>query len=148
MRKKQALTTLPSLFDEPFFPRFIRGFGGYDEDFIPSTSEQKASNLSVWEDENNLYVEAALPGAKPNDIEVTLDKGNLWVKGESKRHEEDKNRKYYYKAASSFSYRVTLPGEVNESKEPIADYADGILKITFVKQQEEKPKKISVKSSS
>lgn len=101
------------------------------------------SGLSVSEDERNIYVEAAVPGIEPKDIEVTFDKGILWIKGEAK--EEEKKKKYYRKASRSFSYRVAVPGEIDLNAEPVATCKNGIMTVTFPKSAKAQPKKIAVK---
>jgi len=102
------------------------------------------SGLSVSEDEKNIYVEAALPGIDPKDIEVTFDKGILWIKGEAK--EEEKKKKYYRKASRSFSYRVAVPGEIDEKVEPEAKCKNGVMTVTFAKSPKTQPKRITVKT--
>ena len=116
----------------------------FDEEdgLLPSTSS--LSGLSVSEDANNVYVEAAVPGIDPKDVEVTFHKGLLLVKAEKK--EEEKTKKFYRKATSSFSYHLTVPGEIDQSKEPEAVVKNGIATVTFLKVPEAKPKKIAVKS--
>jgi len=108
---------------------------------------QDGSGLTVSEDKKNIYVEASLPGLKLNDIEVTLEKGVLWIKGEKKEEEEDKEKRYYRKASNTYSYRLTLPNQTDETKEPKAVYQDGVMKITFTKAQHSQSKKITVKNS-
>lgn len=103
------------------------------------------SGLSVSEDDNSVYIEAALPGIDPKDIEVTFDQGVLHISGEAK--EEEKKKKYYRKATSSFSYRVAIPGEVIPKTEPTATYKNGMMKVTFKKIAPSKPKRIEVKTS-
>lgn len=103
------------------------------------------NGLSISEDEQNIYVSAAVPGVDPKDIDISLEKGVIWIKGEAK--EEEKGKKFYRKASSSFSYRVTIPGEIDQNIEPEADYKNGIMTVTFVKSPKLKPKKITVKSS-
>ena len=105
----------------------------------------RPSGLTVSEDNNNVYVEAALPGIDVEDVEITFDKGILWIKAEKK--EEDKNKKYYRKASSSFSYRVAVPGNLDERREPEASYENGIMKITFPKAEKSIPKKINIKKT-
>lgn len=105
----------------------------------------ESTDLSVSEDSNNVYVEAALPGLKPEEIEITLDKGILWIRGEKKEEEKNSERKYYRKSSSQFSYRLSLPGQIDEHKEPTASYKDGIITLTFQKAQKNQSKKISVK---
>jgi len=119
---------LPSLFEE-------------EEWFTPST----ISGLSVSEDDKNVYVEAAVPGVDPKDVEVTYDKGVLWVKGESK--EEEKGKKFYRKATKSFSYRLTVPGDVDLEAEPAAVQENGVVKLTFAKIKKAEPKRIAVKEA-
>lgn len=120
---------LPSIFDE-------------DEDwatFLPSTG------LTVSEDEKNVFIEAAMPGLEASKIEVTFDKGVLWVRGSAEEKEEDKNKKFYRKASSSFSYRIAVPGNIDDKQEPDAVYKNGIMKITFAKIAETQPKKLNVR---
>lgn len=105
-----------------------------------------SSGLSVSEDDKHVYVEAAVPGVEPDKVEVTYDKGVLWIRGEQDQKQEDKDRKFYRRASSSFSYRMAVPGEVDMSKDPQATYKNGIMKITFNKIPEAQPKKITVKA--
>ena len=114
-----------------------------DEELIPFSA---GSGLSIYEDKDNIFVEAAVPGIKPEDVEITFDKGNLWINGKMVETEEDKEKKFYQKSSSSFSYRVTVPGHLDASKEPIAECENGVMKITFAKSPETKPKKITIKA--
>jgi HSP20 family protein len=107
-----------------------------------------ASGLSVAEDEKFVYVEAALPGIKADEIEMTFDKGVLWVKAERKEDEKDKEKKFYRKAVSSFSYRIAVPGTIDEGRSPEATCADGILRVAFHKTQKALLQRIPVKKVS
>jgi len=104
------------------------------------------SGLSVSEDEKNVYVEAALPGLDPKNIEVTFQDGYVWIRGEEKEEEKDKGRKYYRHATKSFSYRVAVPGEIDQNIEPVATHRHGVMKISFVKAPKPQPKKIQIKT--
>lgn len=101
------------------------------------------SGLTVSEDNTHVFVEAALPGVDPKNVEITFDKGILWIKGETA--EEEKEKKYYRKATNSFSYRIAVPGELDLTKEPEAESVHGVMKITFTKSPITQPKKITVK---
>lgn len=114
----------------------------WDEEL--SLSDKDTGGLSVSEDDKTISVEAHLPGVDPKDIEVTFDKGVLWVKGEAK--EEEKGKKYYRKSAKSFSYRVAVPGNIDPKNEPKAVGKNGVMKVTFQKVEAAEPKKIAVKS--
>ncbi len=117
-----------------------------DEDWLTSLPSS-SSGLSVSEDEKSVFIEAHMPGLKPEDIEVTFQKGELWIRGDRKEEEKDKGRKYYRYASSSYSYRVLIPGEVDDKAEPEAEYKDGVMSITFPKAAKVLPKKIAVKKA-
>lgn len=119
---------------------------GEEEGWMQDFSEP--SGLSVSEDENNVYVEAAVPGLKPEEIEVTFDKGILWIKGEKKEESENKNKKFYRKAMSSFSYRIAIPGNIDEAKSPEATCKSGMIRLIFSKTKMGQPKKIPIKTTS
>lgn len=114
-----------------------------DEGWLQDFSDP--SGLSVYEDEKSVFIEAALPGLKSDEIEMTFEKGVLWIKAEKKEEVDDKNKKFYRKATSTFSYRVAVPGDVDENREPEAIYADGMLNVTFAKSKKHEPKKIQIK---
>lgn len=103
------------------------------------------ANVSLSEDEGHVFVDAALPGLEESEIEITLDKGLLWIRGEKK--EEHDNKKYYYKGQRSYSYQLALPENVDESVEPQARYDKGMIHITFMKNKGEKAKKIHIRRS-
>lgn len=133
--------------------------GGLDWENLPGFSKNDHSGLSVYEDEKSVYIEAQMPGIKPEEIQVNFDKGVLWIKGEPSEEKQDvsyhtkavsdeekKDVKYHLKASKTFSYRVAIPSQIDEGKEPDAICKDGILTITFPKSQKEVPKKILVKA--
>lgn len=130
--------------------RVLRTFWGDDFDFVnedlPALRRlERESNLSLSEDDKNVYVEAGMPGLNENEIEITLERGVLWIRGHKK--EEQDNKKYHYRAKRSYSYQLALPESVDESKEPEAHYEKGVLKVTFAKTKSSPVKKISVKKS-
>lgn len=121
----------------------LPNFWDEDEEWLNYPSTQ--SGLSVYEDENSVFVEAAVPGIDPKNVDVTFQDGYVWVRGETKEDEGDKEKKYYRKASRSFSYRVAVPGDVDSAKDPVATYKHGVMKIAFAKSPKAQPKKIQVK---
>lgn len=114
---------------------------------LPETTLAGAQGgLTVSEDDKNVYVEAALPGIDPDDVEITMDRGVLWIRGQTREEEKDKKKKFYRRAQSSFSYRVAVPGDVDPDAEPEANFKNGMLVITFPKSPQAQPKRITIKS--
>lgn len=112
------------------------------EDLLPTSN--LLNGLSVSEDEKNVYVEAAVPGIDPAEVEVTFDKGVLTIRAEKK--EEEKGKTYQRHATRSFFYRAA-PEDVDQKKEPQAICKNGVMTVTFAKVPEAKPKKIAVKTA-
>ena len=127
---------------------FLENMWDFDDDllslFDTRSTSGLSSGLSVSEDEKHVYVEASVPGVDPDKIEVSYEKGVLWIRGQQEQEKGD-DRKFYRKASSSFSYRMAIPGNVDENKDPEATYKNGIMKVTFNKVPEPQPKKIAVK---
>jgi HSP20 family protein len=117
-----------------------------DDDWL--TAPSNPSGLSISEDEKKVYIEAALPGIDPKNVEITFQDGYLWIRGEVKEEEKDKNRKYYREATKSFSYRVAVPGDVDTTIDPSATYKHGVMTIAFMKSAKSQPKKIQVQLES
>lgn len=102
-------------------------------------------NVSLAEDDHHVYIEAALPGLDSKEIEVTLERGVLWIRGEKAEDKSNPEKKYHYKAKRSYSFKLVVPDSVNESVSPNAEYKQGILHITFDKIKKENPKKIEIR---
>jgi HSP20 family protein len=105
--------------------------------------------VDVFEKDGNLVVKAELPGAKKEDIEVTLDDGDLVVRGEKKSESEVKDEHYYRmeRSCGSFYRRLSLPFET--AAESIqATFTDGILEVRIPKPAAvDRPKAQSIKVS-
>ncbi len=126
------------------FPK-LPFFGHFEDEGLGLLPFTSSTGLSVYQTNKSVVVEASLPGLKNSDIEVTLDKNFLTIRGEKKEEEENKEKQYYSKATQSYSYSIELPTQADFSHEPKTTYQDGVLNITFNKTQESQPKRIHVK---
>ncbi|HEB77049.1 MAG TPA: Hsp20/alpha crystallin family protein [Methylothermaceae bacterium] len=113
----------------------------------PATVEW-APAVDIKEEADRYIVQADLPGIKPEDIEVTLEKGVLTIKGhrETEAKEEKENYKRIERFYGSFFRRFTLPETVDEEKIE-AKYENGVLTVVIPKKPEVQPKKIPVKAA-
>src|SRR5437899_12888484 len=101
--------------------------------------------LDVYEDKDNVYVRAELPGMKKEEIDLSLHDGTLSISGERKSEDKFKDAEVYRaeRFFGRFQRTVTLPTPVAADKVK-AQYQDGILTITLPKTEEAKPKHIDV----
>jgi HSP20 family protein len=102
--------------------------------------------VNVWEDENNLFVEAEVPGLKAEDLDVTVVGDELTIKGE--RTEDGPAEGAFHRrerGVGSFTRIVRLTSEVDADRVQ-ASLAEGVLLLTLPKAETAKPRKIKVKS--
>lgn len=109
-------------------------------DTTPTTTH----NLDLYETESEVVVKANVAGLKEDKIDVTFEKGVLWIKAEDQVEENDKAKKYYSKSSWSYSYKIAVPGMLDFTKEPKAEVEDGVITITFQKAEASKPKKLTI----
>jgi len=99
----------------------------------------------MWQDENNLYIEAEMPGVLEKDLEVTVHGDVLSIKAQ--RHEPE-GRKYLYNGRifGRFERALALPESVDTDAVE-ATIEGGVLYLRLPKKAEARPKKITVKNA-
>ena len=102
-------------------------------------------NVEIYDRKNEIVFRAELPGVKKEDIDLSITKDSLTLKGEIKKEEEEAGTVYYASEISygSFARTVALPVEV-ESEKAKATFKDGVLELVLPKQEEAKPKEIKI----
>ena len=128
---------LPSLTRWPSF---------WDDEDFSFHSGSLSNSIDLYETENEVVVKANVAGVSAEDIDITFEKGILWIQAKNTTQEENKENKYFSKASWNYSYKVSVPGFLDHSKEPNVELANGILELTFCKSEASKPKKLSIKN--
>jgi HSP20 family protein len=104
--------------------------------------------IDMFEQNGNVIVKAELPGVKKEDIEVSVEDGELVISGERHEEHEVKEEHYYHmeRASGSIYRRLPLPEHVDEEKID-AELADGVLIVTMPKTEvrTETPRKVTIK---
>ena len=102
--------------------------------------------LNAWEDDDNLYVEAELPGFSLDDLEIYVTGNHLTIEGE-RRPPQSENGAWHRqeRAYGKFGRVIELPSEVNGANVS-AQFEHGVLSITLPKSEAVKPRRIEVKS--
>ena len=102
-------------------------------------------NIEMFDRKNEIVVRAELPGVAKENVDLTITKDTLTLKGEVKKEEEIKEEDYYASERSygSFTRSVALPVEV-DSEKATAGFKNGILEIVLPKREESRPKEIKI----
>lgn len=113
---------------------FDTAFNGY--------SARTASDrvpVDLYEDKDNAYVRAELPGVNRADINVEMVDGSLNITAVRKTPAANGEGEQSH----SFSRSISI-AEAVQADQVSATYEDGVLTVTLPKQEEAKPKKITV----
>ncbi len=110
-----------------------------------SGSRGWAPAVDIYETDQDVVLKAELPGVDPKDLEVRVEDGTLYLKGQRKFENDVKEENYHRveRSYGSFTRSFALPSSVNSEKAK-AEYKDGLLTLTLPKREEAKPKTIQI----
>ena len=126
----------------PFFERVFEDFDRVLENAGMPAASWSGVPLGMWEDDDHLFIEVEMPGLKQEEIELTVHKGLLHIRGERKPVE---GRKYLYDGRSygAFERVVSLPETVDPDSVQ-ATLEKGLLLIAFRKAATARPRKVEI----
>ena len=93
--------------------------------------------VDLYEDKDNAYVRAELPGINRDDIHVELVDGYLNLNATRKTKDESGEQSY------TLERSISVPETVQADKVAAA-YENGVLTVTLPKREESKPRKVTV----
>ncbi|MCE9545168.1 MAG: Hsp20/alpha crystallin family protein [Planctomycetia bacterium] len=142
----QSFVPLQQLRDE--FDRVLKSFIG---DRPQWASRKPAAPtgfpaLNMWEEADALKVEAELPGMKSEDLDISVQGGELILQGKMAAACDASTYHRHERASGDFRRVVRLPVDVATDKVE-ATLRDGILQITLPKAAAAMPHKINVTSA-
>jgi HSP20 family protein len=127
---------------ENFFEGFdTRHFGRRSDSFVPQ--------VDVVDTDKEIKISAELPGLDEKDLEVSLTRDAVTIRGEKREEKEEKGKDYYRSERSygSFTRTVPLPVDIDAEK-VVASFKKGVLtvKLPKTKQAISETKKVSIKA--
>jgi HSP20 family protein len=128
-------TAMDRFFDEDFRP-FHWLSGGYAGPSLP---------LDVTTDADSVTIEAALPGVKPEDVDITVENGTVTISGKTADERTADEGSYVLQEIrrGSFSRTVALPNGLEPDKAQ-ATFENGILRLEIPKAEQLKPRQIKI----
>ncbi|MBC2594576.1 Hsp20/alpha crystallin family protein [Ruficoccus amylovorans] len=96
-----------------------------------------APATDFYEDADNYYVKAELPGVKKGDVKLEFDKSTLTLSAARTQKQGESEQSF------AFNRTVRVPDGVNGEAVKAA-FEDGILTVTLPKAEQAKPRQIDV----
>ena len=122
--------------------RFWRSYSGLGS---PARPQGWAVPLDIRQEGDSITVDASMPGVDPEHISATVEDGVLTIKGQTAAETENKDERYYLRErrAGTFHRSVRLPDTVDTNNAE-STYENGVLSITFPKQESKKAKSLPI----
>lgn len=122
-----------------FGERFLRPLWPWDGE------RESAPALDLFTTQEAVIAKVALPGVKPEDVDVTIADDLVTVRGSYEEKKEATEAGYVQKELSrgSFSRTFAIPTTV-KAEAAAASFKDGLLTLTLPKAEEVKPKHVKV----
>jgi len=104
--------------------------------------------VDVIEKDDSVVVRCDMPGVKKDNLDLSLARNILTIKGEKKSEDHENESKNYRNETWSgiFQRTISLPDSVDPEKVD-ASLRDGVLELVIGKREEVKPRQIDVKVS-
>ena len=123
----------------------------FEESFLrPGVFESESTAVlapvDVYETKDNIVLKAAVPGLKPEDLDISITGDVLTIKGEYKAEEQPEQGRNYLRQErryGSFTRQLTLPTAV-DSNNVTATFENGILTMEMPKKEAVKPKSVKI----
>lgn len=148
-----APQTTGNLFSFDEFDNFFDGFLArrwprlVDWNF-PSGLENNIPKVDIIEHDNEIEVQAALPGVKKEDLDVSINNHSITIHASTKVDKEEKKAegKYFRREIMRGEFQRTLSLPDNVDNENVsASFKDGILKVVIPKTEPTKRKAVEIK---
>ena len=126
----------------------------FDDEYRPSSwmsggLDRPALPLDVTTSDDALTIEAALPGIRPEDVDITIENGTVRISGKTADERKAEEGSYVVQEIrrGSFSRTVTLPNGL-EADKASASFENGILRLEIPKAEQVKPRQIKISAVS
>ena len=105
-------------------------------------------SVDIFENKDQIVLEAELPGLKPEDVNISIENNVLTIHGERKFEKKDEGDNFHRveRSYGSFTRSFTLPPTVS-SENVEAAFDNGILRLSLAKREEAKPRRIEIKAT-
>ncbi len=100
--------------------------------------------VDITESANGFHIVMDLPGIKPEDVSIEIEDNQLKISGERKQPETTTLKKHHNeRVIGTFSRQFRLPKDADATQVD-ASFEIGVLAININKQEESKPRKVTI----
>ena len=144
----ERLTGTVNLEDENEIEPVVRESGLNAKALLDDEPAEAELTVDVYQTPEKIIIKTLVAGVKPEDLDVTIARDMVTIRGKREGHHEVREDDYFHKELywGSFSRTVMLPQEV-EPEEAEAVERHGLLIITLPKIDKGRQTKLKVRSN-
>jgi HSP20 family protein len=119
--------------------------GGYGQRTGQGDGTELRLPIEAYATDHELVVRAAVPGLKPEDVEITIEGDTLTLRGEFPRPLDNVNYLFAERPWGRFSrtLQLNVPVQADQAE---AVFENGLLTLTLPKAEAVRPKVIPIKA--
>ena len=132
--------------------------GGAMTHFVRAPKEEEAESAEedfprwgllpteLWETAKSVIVRIELPGMSKDEIDVSIHRGSLWIRGEKHSGRDHQKRLYHImeRAYGRFERSIPLPGSIDAANAETS-YHNGVVTVILPKTEESPPTQLELK---
>jgi HSP20 family protein len=148
--------------DNSFFKRLSGKLNAENQEYkidlakaeLPLPGEEKFQDepigqltVDIYHTKDDIFIESAIAGAKPEDIDVTVSPDSISIKGARRREQNNAETQYLYQECywGKFVRSIILPEEVDPQNADV-NFKNGILRVRMPKTNRKKSRKLEIKT--
>jgi HSP20 family protein len=111
-------------------------------------AEMAAPAVDIWETSDAVMAQIAMPGVRPEDLQVSVTDNTLTIRGEMKPREAKEGERWHRQEIQYGMYdsTITLPPYAN-AEQVEANYENGVLTLRLPKREQSRARQIPVRAS-
>jgi len=118
-----------------------------ENDWLEEEGSEGQLTVDVYQNQNEIIIKALVAGVKPENLDVSITRDMITIKGSRDSISEVTEDNYFYKELywGSFSRTILLPQEI-EVDEATASEKHGLLTLVLPKINKERQTKLKIKA--
>ncbi|MEK7200737.1 MAG: Hsp20/alpha crystallin family protein [Patescibacteria group bacterium] len=126
----------------------VVGEGGKTDNWVNNTPEEGELSVDVYQNPNEIVIKTMVAGVKPEDLDVSISRDMVTVKGKRENERIVADDDYFHKELywGSFSRTVVLPQEIDvDAAEAVEKH--GLLIIKLPKLDKNRSTRLKVRGN-
>ncbi len=137
-----SLAEFDNFFDDFLSRRWPRLM---DWNFPVMSMEKDIPKVDIIDHKNEIEVQAALPGVKKEDLDVSINDQTITIRASTKEEKKEEGKFFRHEITrGEYQRTLSLPDYVDNDNAK-ATFKDGLLKVTIPKTEKGKRKSVEIK---